>query len=294
VHESDLKAFLTLAETENTRDAAALLRVNQSNVSRSLARLEHDLGAELFTRHGRRLVLNRVGVAFSSEALAIVTGYEAGRRRVRQLSGSQATIRLGFLQSVARRVVPHLIGSFRQVRPEVRFELRQGFARDLFDLVAADELDAAFATPPRTALGLGWQLMEEQQLFVALPSGHRLVGRKSVAVEDLDSEDFIAFARPTELRQMIDPLLAAAGAQVRIAFESSEIDTIAGLVTAGLGVSILPVSGKRANPEPILVPLRPATNRLLGLGWSQERANPQSVTDFVEHCRGLDLASLSA
>lgn len=294
MNEADLKAFLTLAETESTRDAAALLQVNQSNVSRSLARLEHDLGAELFTRHGRRLVLNRAGSAFASEALNIVAGYEAGRRRVHQLSGSQATIRLGFLQSVARRVVPYLIGSFRQVRPEVRFELRQGFARDLFDLVAADELDVAFATPPRAALGLAWQLMEEQQLFVALPSGHRLVGRKSVAATELDGEDFIAFARPTELRQMTDPILAAAGAQVRIAFESSEIDTIAGLVTAGLGVSILPVAGKRANPEPILVPLRPASNRLLGLGWSRERANSQSLTAFVEHCRSLDLGRLSA
>lgn len=294
MNEPDLQAFLTLAETENTRDAGALLRVNQSNVSRSLARLEHELGAELFTRHGRRLELNRVGSAFRSEALNIVAGYEAGRRRVRQVSGPQATIRLGFLQSVARRVVPHLIGSFRQVAPQVRFELRQGFARDLFDLVANDELDVAFATPPRPALGLAWQLMEEQQLFVALPSGHRLVGRKSVAAEELDGEDFIAFARPTELRQMTDPLLAAAGAKVQIAFESSEIDTIAGLVTAGLGLSILPVSGRRANPEPILVPLRPASKRLLGLAWSQQRTNPGSVLTFVEHCRGLDLATLSA
>ena len=66
--EATLRCFLTLCETENTRDAAALLRVNQSNVSRALVRLEGELGAELFTRHGRRLELNRAGVAVRADA----------------------------------------------------------------------------------------------------------------------------------------------------------------------------------------------------------------------------------
>ena len=57
--EQTLRLFLSLAETENTRDTGALLGVNQSNVSRALARLEDQVGAPLFTRHGRRLELNR-------------------------------------------------------------------------------------------------------------------------------------------------------------------------------------------------------------------------------------------
>lgn len=290
MNEADLKVFLTLAETENTRDAAAMLRVNQSNVSRALARLEEGLEAELFTRHGRRLQLNRAGACFRDDALAIMDSYEAGRRHVRQLTGPAATIRLGFLQSVARRVVPRLIGSFRQAEPAARFELRQGFAKDMFELVARDELDVVFATPPRPASGLAWQLMSEQQLCVALPFEHRLAGRPMLSCADLDGEDFIAFARPTELRQVIDPMLAHAGARVRVAFESREIDTIAGLVAAGLGVSILPVSSGQVSTELKLVPVSPVSTRLLGLSWSQERASSASVAAFVEHCGSLDLS----
>lgn len=291
MNEADLRVFLTLAETENSRDAAALLQVNQSNVSRSLARLEAELNAELFTRHGRRLMLNRAGAAFRDDAMEILSGCESGRQRVQRLAGPQAPIRLGFLQSMARWVVPRLVGSFRGVMPQARFELRQGFARDLHDAVARDELDVAYATPPRPESGLAWELIEEQQLHVAVAHSHRLAKRTSVGCADLDGEDFIAFARPTELRQLIDPLLAASGARVRLAFESREIDTITGLVGAGLGVSILPVSVGRAGPEVKLVPLEPSTTRRLGLAWSAERGNPLSVQRFISHCADLDFSA---
>ncbi len=288
MNEPDLRVFLALADTENTRDAAAVLGVNQSNVSRTLARVEAELGVELFARHGRRLELNRLGSAFRNDASAILASYEAGRRRLRRMTGPQATIRLGFLQSVARRVVPRLIGSFGDKVPDVRFELRQGFARDMFSLVAADELDVVFATPPPPDAGLSWELMEEQQLCVALTPGHRLAARPHLTCADLDGEDFVAFARSTELRRMIDPMLEQAEAQVHITFESSEIDTIAGLVGAGLGVTILPVP-RSLSSELVLVPLRPARKRLLGLAWSTQRVLPTSVEGFVRHCADLSL-----
>lgn len=282
--EVTLRTFLTLCETENTRDAAALLRVNQSNVSRSLARLEGELGAELFTRHGRRLELNRAGAVFRADAAQIIEGFESGRRHLSQLTGRQGIIRIGFLQSMARWVVPKLIGDFRQVDPGSRFELRQGFARDLFGWIAADSLDVAVVTPPaQPASGLGWRQLIEQRLLVAVPRAHRLATRASVSASDLAGEDLVAFARSTELRTVIDPILQAAGVEVRVAFESSEIDTIKGLVTAGLGVAIIPEPTKPDADDPVYIPLVPIQVRRLGLAWSTERANPESVTAFLEH-----------
>lgn len=283
--ESDLRCFLILCETENTRDAAALLRVNQSNVSRALARLESDLGTQLFTRHGRRLVLNRAGAAFRDDAAQIVERYDAGRRHVRQLTGRAAPVRLGFLQSMARWAVPTLIGSFRAVAPDSGFELRQGFARDLFGWIAEDALDVAIVTPPvQPMAGLGWTLLVEQQLFVAVPRGHRLATAPAVESAQLDGEDFVAFSRTTEFRAVIDSILAAGGATVRMAFESSEIDTIRGLVGAGLGVAIIPAPSTRDVNDPVYVPLVPTHVRRLGLAWSSERTHPDSVAAFLEHC----------
>lgn len=193
-------------------------------------------------------------------------------------------IRLGFLQSVARWAVPRLIGGFRQVVPESRFELRQGFSRDLFGWIASDGLDVAIVTPPPgSAAGIGWGLMVEQRLCVAVPHDHPLSRRKSLRPADIDGEDLVAFSRTTELRTVIDTLLIEAGVRVRIAFESSEIDTIRGLVGAGLGVAIIPEPTTTDASDPAFISLVPTTSRRIGLAWSTDRANPQSVTDFLAH-----------
>ncbi|HEY3408954.1 MAG TPA: LysR family transcriptional regulator [Propionicimonas sp.] len=282
--EQTLQVFLTLCDTENTRDAAALLRVNQSNVSRALARLEGEVGAELFTRHGRRLELNRAGAVFRADAQQVLEGLERGRRHVRQLTGPEGTIRLGFLQSAALWAVPRLVGNFRKVAADSRFELRQGFARDLFGWIADDALDVAFVTAPGPARsGFGWRSLVEQRLAVAVPRTHRFAGRASVSPGDLDGEEFVAFARTTEFRTVIDPMLTAAGASVRIAFESSEIDTIRGLVGAGLGVAIIPERASADSGEEVYVPLEPRHSRTLGLAWSSERSLPESVIAFLDH-----------
>ena len=286
--ESTLRIFLTLCETENTRDAAALLRVNQSNVSRALARLELQTGAELFTRHGRNLTLNRAGESFRVDAAQIVERYEAGRAHLEQVVGARAVIRLGFLQSVARWAVPRLIGSFRQVAPESRFELRQGFSRDLFGWIAADAIDVAIVTPPSTSVaGVGWHPLVEQRLCVAVPRDHRLSHHATLGAADLEGEDLVAFSRTTELRTVIDTLLAEAGVHVRTAFESSEIDTIRGLVGAGLGLAIIPEPSTTDESDPIFVRLVPATARRIGLAWSTERTNPASVADFLQYSQRM-------
>jgi DNA-binding transcriptional LysR family regulator len=283
VDEHTLRSFLALSDTESTRDAAAQLRVNQSNVSRALTRLEAELGTELFTRHGRRLRLNRAGAAFRADALAVIDRIDLGRRHLGQLLGPLGTIRLGFLQSAALWAVPRLVSGFRAGAPQSRFELRQGFARDLFGWIASDQLDVAFVTAPGTATsGIGWRQLVEQRLCVAVARGHRLATRASVAPSDLDGEDFVAFARTTELRTVIDPLLAASSTQVRIAFESSEIDTIRGLVGAGLGVSVIPEPSLANADDLVYLPLVPALSRRLGLAWSAERALSESVTAFLD------------
>ena len=129
--EQALRAFLSLAQTENTRDTAAELAVNQSNVSRALARLEASIGMPLFARHGKRLELNANGVAFRADAAAVLDAYESARRHAETIADAGRLLRIGFLHSLARWLVPDVVGTFRATQPDVRVTLRQGFSRDL-------------------------------------------------------------------------------------------------------------------------------------------------------------------
>lgn len=275
--EQTLRVFLSLCETESTRDTAALLRMDQSTVSRTLARLEAGLGVELFRRHGRRIALNRAGAGFRADAARVLEEIEVARRHVRQEAFGSRTVRLGFLQSVARWLVPHVVTTLRRDDPSRRFELRQGFAPDLFGWLDADVLDLALVTPPRAGTVTGWRLLHEQVLCVAVPPGHPLAGCARVGVGDLAGERFVAFSRTTELHGVVEGMLGASGVEVEVAFESSEVDTIRGLVAAGLGVAVLPRPERPDAADPVYVPLEPRITRRLGIAWPDQARPPESV-----------------
>ncbi|MGW8564605.1 LysR family transcriptional regulator [Isoptericola sp. NPDC055881] len=278
--EQTLRVFLSLCETESTRDTAALLRVDQSTVSRTLARLEAGLGVELFRRHGRRIALNRAGLGFRADAARVLDEIEVARRHVRQEALGARTVRLGFLQSVARWWVPRIVADLRRDDPGRRFELRQGFAQDLFGWLDDDVLDLALVTPPPPGRRTGWRPLHEQVLCVAVPPAHRLAARAGVGIADLQGERFVAFSRTTELRGVVEGMLDEHGVDVEIAFESSEVDTIRGLVAAGLGVAVLPRPERPDAADPVYVPLRPRATRRLGVAWP-DRDHPPAVVAAV-------------
>ena len=169
--EQTLRIFLSLAETQNTRDTAAELRVNQSNVSRALARLEDEVGMALFARHGKRLELNANGLAFRADAAGVLDAVESARRHAELIADEGRLLRVGFLHSVARWMVPDVIQRFRALRPDVRVSLRQGFARDLYGWLALDTIDVALSTAPlatsATSDDIGWQPLAEEPLCIA-------------------------------------------------------------------------------------------------------------------------------
>lgn len=267
--ETALRVFLSLAQTENTRDTAAHLRVNQSNVSRALARLEADTGMTLFTRRGKRLELNARGRAFRGDAAGVLDALEGARRHADVIAADTQILRVGFLHSVARWLVPDVIQTFRTLHPDIRVSLRQGFSRDLYSWLDLDAIDVALTTAPSSSTaGVHWRALAEEPLCLAVPDGHPLSRSGPIGLAEIEGADFIGFSRIAELHDVVAGILAAAKVTVNVTFESSEIDTMRSLVAGGLGLSILPRTPGRADPGVAYVPLADGRTRQLGIGWS--------------------------
>ncbi|MER6951826.1 LysR family transcriptional regulator [Nonomuraea sp. NPDC000554] len=279
-----LRWFLSLCDTENMRDTAAIEGVNQSTLSRALARLEADLGVELFHRHGRRLAVNRFGALFREHAARAVGEVDDARRRLDALANPDTgLIRLGFLHSVGRWLVPEILRDYRAVTPGIRFELRQGFARELFAWLNGGDIDAALVTPPPQGDGARWHRLREQQLCIALPVDHPLAAVQELTLRDVRDEPFIALPPTTDLRRAIDGLCREAGFEPVIAFESEEIATVRGLIGAGLGVGILPRPATLEHDDPAYRPLVPAQQRPIGLAWNPLPSPTAAAARFVAH-----------
>ncbi|ALE74764.1 MULTISPECIES: LysR family transcriptional regulator [unclassified Pseudonocardia] len=281
----ELEWFVVLAETEHMTRAAEKLSVAQPTLSRALGRLERQVGAPLFDRVARRLRLNASGEIMLEHARRSLAELAAAGDRIATLRDpDHGTVRLAFLHSIAAGLTPEMLRAYRSHAPGVVFELTQAAGHEIIEHVRAGRADLGLTAPRPDDDELAWTGLYRQQLCLAVPADHRLAGRPRVALSAAGTDPFVALRAPIGLRRLTDELCARAGLSPRFAFESTEIGTLEGFVSAGLGVAIVPEPRPdRAEPGVSYVPLTDATaHRSIGLTWLRERPAPPVVARFAD------------
>ncbi|SOX55344.1 LysR family transcriptional regulator [Mycobacterium ahvazicum] len=281
--DGDYEWFLTLAELQHVTAAAQQLHIAQPTLTRMLARLERRLGVALFDRHGRRLSLSTYGRIFYEHARRAQLELDSARREIEDLSNPAAgEIRLGFLSSFGSIVVPRLIAGFTKVSPRVTFTLEEGAAESISDRVLEGLIDVAVVSPRPQKPSLAWRSLLRQRLGIAVPRDHRLSGATAVSMTDLADEPFITMHPGFGMRQLLDELCAAAQFQPRIVLESANLTTNAGLVAAGLGISLTPIDGSEHAPGVCVLHLADADGyRDIGMIWDSSRPLSRAARDFI-------------
>jgi LysR family transcriptional regulator, transcription activator of glutamate synthase operon len=281
--DGDYEWFLTLAELQHVTAAAQQLHISQPTLTRMLARLERRLGVALFDRHGRRLALSTYGRIFYEHARRAQSELDSARRAINDLTDPAASeIRVGFLSSFGSTVVPRLIAAFTQASPRVTFTLQEGAAESIGDLVGSGSIDVGVVSPRPRKPTLAWRSLFRQRLGVVVPHGHRLTGVTTVSMSDLAEEPFVAMHPGYGMRRLLDELCAAAQFQPRIVLEATNLTTTAGLVAAGLGITLMPIDG--SDYAPGLVMLRLAEGdayRDVGMIWNSGRPLSRAARDFI-------------
>jgi DNA-binding transcriptional LysR family regulator len=275
-----LAQFVAVARAEHMTHAAEEIGVPQSTLSRSIARLEADLGVGLFVRTGRTVRLTREGRTLLRHA----------ERALAELHGR---VGLAFLSTLGAGPVPRLLRDFRATHPGVRFDLMQGPHSLLLDRLRAGDADLALTSPLPDEPGLVAEPLDEEELRLAVPADHPLATRSGgVALAEAARDPFIGFLPGFGMRDTVDAWCREAGFVPRIAFEGGDVETLRGLVGAGLGVALIPVALHPATPG--VVELRvttPRTTRMIGLVRVRERPlTPpvRALRDFVQHRRLLE------
>ncbi|MDT5147863.1 MAG: hypothetical protein QOC58_2508 [Mycobacterium sp.] len=281
--DGDYEWFVTLAELQHVTAAAEQLHVAQPTLTRMLARLERRLGVALFDRHGRRLSLNTYGRIFYEHARRAQLELDSARRAIDDLSNPAVSeLRLGFLSSFGSSVVPRLIAGFRKTSPRVTFMLEEGAAESIGDLVQSGFVDIGVVSPRPRKPTLAWRSLFRQRLGVAVPGGHRFADETAVSMTELADESFVAMHTGFGMRRLLDELCAAAQFQPRIVLESANLTTTAGLVAAGLGISLMPMdSGDDAHGDTVLRLADADAYRDVGLVWNSGRPLSRPARDFI-------------
>jgi len=270
-----LRQFVAVAREEHMTHAAELLGVPQPTLSRSIARLEADLGLPLFARTGRSIRLTRHGrYLLESSERALLTLTTSLERLTGEADPGRGRVALGFLHTLGVEVVPRLIRDFRASYPAVRFALVQGGGQRVVAGLREGEIDLCLTAPLPSGPDVHGRALGEQRIALFVPAGHPLAERRGgVPLAVAAAEDFIVMEHGYGLRAITDAMCREAGFEPRIAFEGEEADTARGLVGAGLGVSLLPVTASSL-ADPAVAAVRvtaPRAARTVGIAWPADR-----------------------
>lgn len=274
--------FQTLAKTQHVTRSAEALSISQSALSRSIARLEDDIGVPLFDRQGRSIRLNQYGQIFLKRVENIMKEFYEGKQEIQDLLEPESgTISLGFLHTLSTNLIPDLISCFRIYYPKINFQLGQGPSHVLLEQLKSGEMDLCLIAPNEVIHPIQWEKLWSEELFVTVPKNHKFADRKSIGLEQLANEPFIHLKKGYSLRITVEQLFQEAGLTPNITFEGEEADTVAGLVTAGLGISLLPDLKGIDKSKLVQISVSwPKSQRTIGIAWFEGRYISPATKQF--------------
>lgn len=279
--------FAAVARSEHVTRAAEELGVPQPTLSRSMARLEAELGVPLLVRSGRGVRLTRQGRALLAAVEPVLDRLDEACEEIQgEVSATRGKVAFGFLHTMGAEAVPGLLRAFRADHPGIRFSLVQDSAASMLARMRAGELDLCLTSPLPDDPDLAVRALDEQRLYLVVPADHRLAGRRRVRLAEAAGEEFVCMEPGYGLRRIADALCAEAGFAPRVAFEGEEAETLRGLVAAGLGVALLPAP-EAVRPGTVqLAVTEPRAYRTIGLAWPRERPETAPVKLFREFVVG--------
>jgi DNA-binding transcriptional LysR family regulator len=278
-----LRYFVAVAEENHFGRAAVRLHMTQPPLSQTIQSLEAALGTPLFARTKRSVALTPAGLALLPEARRILQQAGALPDLARRAaSGESGLLSLSFVSTADYSVLPPLLREFRERYPQVQIDLREATTDVQLEDLMQGRIDAGLLIPPLTDKAkaeLDYLTVLSEPLIMAAPKGLKaLRGKSTVPLKAVADVPLIIFPRRIA-PAFHDAILACfrdAGLTPRIGQEAIQMQTIVGLVSAGMGIALVPQSVsnlKRPGVEYKLL-----TNKTLpietGLAWRRDNMSP--------------------
>jgi DNA-binding transcriptional LysR family regulator len=274
-----LRYFVALAEELHFGRAARRLAMTQPPLSQAIAGLERELGVRLFERTRRRVTLTHAGTAFLEEArgtLARATQAADVARRADQ--GELGRLSVGYLAATAYTFLPLVLREYSRGFPGVKLELRELNLPQQLEALREGRVDVGLLRPPVRDAELAAETLLSEPFVLALPARHPLTALRRVPARRLAAEPFVMFPRQPGLvfHDLVMGFCLRHGFTPRVAQEANQTHTVVGLVSASIGVALVPESTQKIGLAGVAYrPLRERTPASeTALAWRRLDASP--------------------
>jgi LysR family hydrogen peroxide-inducible transcriptional activator len=236
-----LRYFVAVAEEGSFSQAAEREHVSQPSLSQQIQKLEDELNQKLFDRLPRAVVLTEAGQRLLDYARQILSGIADARRSVAAVEQEVAgRLSVGAVPSIALYVLPRLIRRFQQRYPKVTFELFEDTTDKLAQRLEDGTLEVVLASGGDEPATLERYSLGDEPLLLLVPEKHRLARKKRIRWSDVEGEKFLLLHEVHSLSKKVRELLATNELNPEVVLQGAQLVTIASMVAAGLGVTVIP------------------------------------------------------
>lgn len=238
---SQIKYVLAAAKHLNFTKAAADCNVSQPALTKGIKTLEEELGAPVFHREGRRILMSDFGKSMVPHLQHIADEAAATRALAQNFRLlEKAPVRLGVLSTVGHIRLARFLASFEKRHAGMELSVSEASVTDLKDKLTEGEIDVAFMTLTDDIRdGFRVHPLYAERYVVVFPPEHRLGGLNAVALKNLSGEDYVD-RLVCEMREMVMSVCQSEGVELYARFRSEREDWVQAMVLAGIGFAFMP------------------------------------------------------
>lgn len=278
-----LRYFDALASTLNFSRAAELLHMSQPPLSRAIRELETEVGAELVTR-GRPLALTHAGRFFHDQSTQILRRLDELQQATKRMAqGKRGWFGIGFVPSTLYGVLPELIRMMRAEHDDFEVGLQELTTIQQAEALLTGRIDVGFGRLHLSDPAIACQVIMREPLVVALSRRHPLSKLKKLSLARIAPEPLILYParpRPSYADRVLE-IFRDHRLVPNVVLEANELQTAVGLVSAGIGIALVPASVQRLHRDDVLyVPLSDAKVHSPLIMNSRADDNSEGLTAF--------------
>ncbi|MDB6050967.1 MAG: LysR family transcriptional regulator [Pseudomonas sp.] len=290
-----LRCFVAVATELHFGRAAQRLNMTQPPLSRQIQLLEHELGVQLLERTRRTVRLTPAGLAFLPEAEDVLVRSEAAALTARRaIRGEAGSVSLGFIPAASYHFLPSVVSAAHRSLENIDLVLKEMTTPEQQEALASGRIDLGLIRPLRARPAIQTICVLRDPFILALPQAHPLAQRPEVTLSDLDGQPFIMYS-PAEGRysyELLAGMFRAAGVEPRYVQYLFQTHTILSLVSAGMGLALVPSSARQLRLEHVefrTIDLS-GTAAELHLAWHRDSNKPvvSTLRSFVLDLNAAD------
>lgn len=261
-----VRAFVAVARELHFGRAAQRLNMTQPPLSRQIVLLEQHLGARLFDRNRQTVRLTPAGRSFLIEAEELLLHSARVERVLRSdFPDQRGNLTLGFFSGSVYRLLPRIVARMRQSLPNIQLRLEEMTAAEQFQALADGRIDLGIMRPVTVPEVCHAEAIYQEKLVLALPFDHPMVRGGPPEIAQLGDEPFIMYRDDAPyMHRMLTAIFRQHGISPRIVQSHSQAHTILSLVSASLGLAILPEDVGHASFRTIVLrPFAPSSGMVV-------------------------------